>query len=489
MLLNRTAKTTIALLLVISFVISFESQNFTVEADGKTIGVPDDYSTITDAINNAADGDTILIKEGIYEGFINQTLVINKSVSLIGENIENTIVKLFPPYNVIEIFPNPPYYNYSDSIIINADNVMLTNLTIVSTPGDGIGDVSVVGDQNQITNCNITKGVTLTGSRNNVTGSTIGYRFTLTNTSRNIITGNTVSEAFYMKYADSNQITNNTCLGFTIGDYNEACSNNIISRNIMNADDYPYVLWGISLKTGTNNVFHDNWIENYHNVGYGGWGLILGSSAINNIFYRNNIINNEKNVESSTSGNLWDNGIEGNYWSDYNGTDPNQDGIGDNAYKINEDNQDNHPLMAPIKSFDAGTWEWTPYNVNIVSNSTVSKFGFDHESTQIRFNVEAENGTTGFCRVTVPKDLLSAEGNWEVLSNGNSLTPTINEDENNTYLYFSYQHSMKTIEIVGTTAIPEFSSWIILPLFLIATLTAIICKGKHVKNQSNYRIN
>jgi len=52
-------------------------------------------------------------------------------------------------------------------------------------------------------------------------------------------------------------------------------------------------------------------------------------------------------------GNAWDNGEEGNYWSDYvtrypNATEVDGSGVGDTAFYINENNQDSHPLMNPV---------------------------------------------------------------------------------------------------------------------------------------------
>jgi len=72
--------------------------------------------------------------------------------------------------------------------------------------------------------------------------------------------------------------------------------------------------------------------------------------AENNTFYCNNIVNNIQNVFTGNPRhlNFWDNGKEGNYWSDYKSTDNNGDRIGDTPYIIDENNQDTYPLMAPV---------------------------------------------------------------------------------------------------------------------------------------------
>jgi parallel beta-helix repeat protein len=57
--------------------------------DAATISVPDDYPTIQAAINAASPGDTVYVRAGTYDGKI----VVNKSVSLIGESQATTILK------------------------------------------------------------------------------------------------------------------------------------------------------------------------------------------------------------------------------------------------------------------------------------------------------------------------------------------------------------------------------------------------------------
>jgi len=48
--------------------------------------------------------------------------------------------------------------------------------------------------------------------------------------------------------------------------------------------------------------------------------------------------------------NTWDAGYPagGNYWSSYNGTDEDADGIGDTSYRVSADYVDLYPLMKPF---------------------------------------------------------------------------------------------------------------------------------------------
>ncbi|UCG70234.1 MAG: right-handed parallel beta-helix repeat-containing protein [Thermoplasmata archaeon] len=77
-----------------------------------------------------------------------------------------------------------------------------------------------------------------------------------------------------------------------------------------------------------------------------GCGIFLKSS-IGNIFHHNNIVSNDEQLNCSYHlENVWDNrNGKGNYWSDYNGTDVNNDGVGDTD--LPHWGVEFHPLMNP----------------------------------------------------------------------------------------------------------------------------------------------
>ena len=83
--------------------------------------------------------------------------------------------------------------------------------------------------------------------------------------------------------------------------------------------------------------------------------ILIHNYTDGNIIYNNNFLSPTVNIsqaqvqiglEQNTTNFLSKNGI-GNYWADYNGTDANNDGIGDSSYIINQNISDPDPLMNP----------------------------------------------------------------------------------------------------------------------------------------------
>jgi len=246
-------------------------------------------------------------------------------------------------------------------------------------------------------------------------------------------------------------------------------ANNTIARNMLIRSEYPTLLLGhittvelgLYLYGSTNNTISENEVTNTY------IGIALESSP-NNKIYHNNLINNTEHAHIELSGyaNVWDDGYPsgGNYWSNYAGIDvcngPNQDlsgsdGIGDTPYTIDANNTDHYPLNGPINLFNAGTWNEATYYVDIISNSTVSDFYFSpNEGAFLRFNVTGMVGTIGFCRVTIPKEILWVEDGWIVLVDGEPVGYTLIGDANYTYPFFTYSHSTHEVRIIGTHVIP-----------------------------------
>ena len=323
-----------------------------VKAGSKTIVVPNDFPTIAVAVENAAEGDTIFVKKGTYE---EQTLEISKKLSLIGEDVESTVINLHPPYNETMILTQS-FFSYSNAITINANDVRLINLTIViAAPG---GYISAQGDRTQITGNNITTGsetgLSVIGSHCNITDNASGGHISLSGSS-NII----VRNSFYtiIINGDSNTIGNNTICNLHLSNANK----NIFYENKIGITTFYYNGFSVESRAysgifvegnSSHNVFYANDVAA---SSYDVEMVKINSNYENNTFYHNNFLNNSRytgiGIRTGDFANFWDDGKEGNYWEDYNGTDENRDGIGDTPYIIDTDNVDRYPLMVP---FDVG---------------------------------------------------------------------------------------------------------------------------------------
>ena len=346
-----------------------------------SIVVPDDYPTVADAIGNATEGASIHVRAGIYEGPQNQTLVINKTLTISGEGALSTRINMHPALVNQTIF-TCTFVVPSTAITIDSNNVRLTGFKIVAPGGISVngedneiadsvieqGDLrlsgsrltfarstvknsglTLVGSGNNIVGNTINGGIEFKGSFNNLTGNTINSDINL-NGSSNTISGN-IFPAMYMDSSNFNTINNNTFRCIWLGLYGQACSNNTIFRNLVKGPG----IWGILMGDGSYNVFYENYITDFTGS-YSYYGVAIGGNhqlAEYNTFYRNTFINNNRNVgwnwDMNGKGNFWDNDGTGNYWSDYTGKDENGDGVGDTPYVINNNNIDNHPLMTPYK--------------------------------------------------------------------------------------------------------------------------------------------
>jgi len=200
----------------------------------------------------------------------------------------------------------------------------------------GQSDKTVPSDAGSVILVNCTN---ITVQNLNLTGNYDGIQLAYTNAST--ITGNIVqnnSRGITLLCSSNNKITNNDVAG------------NIDGIRIEQRTFTTGIPSGSQLTTVNNNstgnlIVGNNITSNTNGVGIGdsnGYGSETSNDISGNIFYHNNFFNNKNQVVPSNQGpntqptgqNSWDNGKEGNYWSDYNGTDANHDGIGDSTYQI-----------------------------------------------------------------------------------------------------------------------------------------------------------
>jgi len=128
-------------------------------------------------------------------------------------------------------------------------------------------------------------------------------------------------------------------------------------------------------------------------------------------------------------------------------------------------------------------YKMTSASIAVFSNCTVSQLVFDQTSKQISFEVSGETGAVCYCNVTVPKALLKGDP-WTVTVDDEVWSYTSSENATHISIYFTCTYS-STFHVVikGTWVIPEFSSFPLLPLFMIVTLLAVIVYRKNVKSK------
>ncbi|MCW4044705.1 MAG: hypothetical protein NWE94_04210 [Candidatus Bathyarchaeota archaeon] len=407
-------KSSVLLLVLICLVAPCVALFLPVKAVSNTLVVPDDYSTIGDAIRAASEGDLIIVKKGTYQ---EQTLIIDKPLSLEGAGAEETIITFHPPLVFAGWHSVVPMYTYDKPLRIYAENVEISGFTLsaeltTEAPADlanhtlgpcdppfiAVGGAQILstGNNTIIRRNTIKTGLSIEGSYQaiveNTLASGVGCYGSNNKIVSNLVTGSGIEVGGF-----SNQILANAIVGaYKIhsgiqvnGDANIIAGNNVTncnagltvyrgysgvgSNNVFYGNRLTKNVYGIAVSGGNNNTFFGNELLN-NSIGVKIEPAILDSDQLetNATFHHNNFIGSIQQVSLLTCAVVFfDANGEGNYWSDYTSLDGDGDGIGDTPYIINGNLRDNKPLMTPYDISKAALSDAFPDTAMVNPLSTV----------------------------------------------------------------------------------------------------------------------
>jgi hypothetical protein len=126
------------------------------------------------------------------------------------------------------------------------------------------------------------------------------------------------------------------------------------------------------------------------------------------------------------------------------------------------------------------TWDSNIYDVITVSNTSVAPVPmiFLQPHMLVYFNATGFDGTIGFIEITIPKALIDASPtDWLVIVGGEQVVPIVTENATHTTLYFTFDLSLKSVYVKGTSVVPELSPIVVL-LALFAATVAVLAAAK-----------
>ena len=422
---------------------------------------PGNYTKIQDAIYNASDGDTVFVYHGTY----NESVGISKSIFVIGEDKNTTIIDgQFRFIAVVQFVADNIFFS-GFSVIhskfnLNGFGMSVTSHNIVTNNiiADNLGcygGMLILGDYNQVNN-NIVRNNTLDG---------ISIRSSYTTISENDISDNLEGISVFSStnlIITKNHIHNNS----EIGIYVRAWDKNEFSYNII--EDNGAAAFSFE-QYASNNVIFGNIIKN------NGDGLVIINvqylSISNNSFYGDGI---------RFKGNAI------NFWASHDITNNYINGKPIYYYKFEKDK------VVPVNPEDAGQVilagctsclieNVTISNVhfgiqlgyssdnkirrNHICNNNIGMYLFNSEKNVIETNIIANNSDTGisleYSNMNIIETNIIANNSDTGVTFGKCTTNVItkNDFSNNNYalwLYLSTENSIEKNNFINTIQKPIY---------------------------------
>ncbi len=326
--------------ITLSVAVDYVKKSSIPNSDGNTLYVggtgPGNYTKIQNAIDDASDGDTVFVYNGIYYENVN---IKRYGISLIGEDKESTIIDGGGISSVIQIDMDNCYVNISGFTIKNAggkygnysgveifsSNNNISGNIIRNNPQTGIWiDNYYIANSNDINNNIIIDnefGIFLDYTdlnsiydnyiANNIIGIFVGSSVLPSSNEITLIRIETLDSMDYENYIYRNKIKNNK-IGIEIEGWPfiDIFENSISENDIGILLSAPYLL-----VCRFNNIYKNNIINNYYGIKFSVWECEFSDVKFNR-FYENNFINNTLNLCGDCEYyNKW----KRNYWDDWIG--------------------------------------------------------------------------------------------------------------------------------------------------------------------------
>ncbi len=239
-------------------------------ASAETIYVDGGNQTIGQAVDNATAGDTIIVRDGVY----NENVDVNKALTIRSENgaASTTVMALDPGDHIFEVTAD--YVDISGFTVTGATTGMEDPTGVPVAPIDYLAGVYLGID---VDHCNI--------SNNNATKNICGIHLEYSSNNNNTITENILSGngyGIFLQSSNNNILTENILSGNGYGIFLQSSNNNILTGNVVPNNP----LFGINLKSSNNNILTQNIV-----TGNGNEGIYLSDSN-SNIITRNTVTNN-----------------------------------------------------------------------------------------------------------------------------------------------------------------------------------------------------
>lgn len=330
-----------------------------------------EYKTINKAVSIAKDGDTVLIKKGVYK---ETNIQVNKAVSIIGENNpvldgEGKKENIFYCKTNNFTISGLSFKNVGMSYTKEFAAVFVYDSKHFTLKGNNFNSVFYSFIIQDSSYGNILNNIVI-GTMEDETKAGNGVHVWKANNMH--IENNEVSnmrDGIYLEYVNKSTITNNKSINniryglhfmFShddVYDYNEFKGNGagvavMYSKRVEMYHNNFHHNWGTAsygllLKEIydskiENNTFQDNTIginldgcnrityKNNNFIG-NGWAVKFIGACYKNKFEQNNFLSNA--FDLSYSSKLNNNSFNGNHWSEYTGYDLDHNGVGDVSYR------------------------------------------------------------------------------------------------------------------------------------------------------------